>query len=91
MWFQTPEVAQGPRLALSLGYALFEVVSLMCGGDLVKISASCLGNDFCLSPNVVSGLVGVGLRRLRVSSAAACVAASCEDSLDKVSVAGKNQ
>ena len=60
------------------------------GAALVNISVSCLSATICLSPNVVSGLVGVGLRREWVSSTAACVAAYCEDSLGKVSVAGEN-
>ena len=34
---------------------------ITCGGAaLVKISTSYLSADFCLSPNVVSGIVGVG-------------------------------
>ena len=36
----------------------------------------------------MSGLVGVGLRRDLVRSAAACVAASLEESLGNVSVSG---
>ena len=60
-----------------------------CGGAaLVNISVSCLRAAFCLSPNAVSGLVGVELRKAWVSSMATCVAASCEDSLGKVSVSG---
>ena len=39
-------------------------------------------------PNVVSGLVRVGLRRAWVRSKAACVAEYLEASLGKVSVAG---
>ena len=54
------------------------------------ISESCLSAAVCLSPNVVSGLVGVGLRRAWVRSVSVCVSASCEDSLDKVSAAGEN-
>ena len=54
----------------------------------MNISASCLRAAVCLSPNFVSGLVGVGLRRAWVRSADACVTASYEDSLDKVSVSG---
>ena len=62
-----------------------------CGGDaLLKISASFRSAAICLSPNVVSGLFGVGLRRACVRSAAACVAASLEDILGKFSVAGEN-
>ena len=52
------------------------------------ISESCLSAAVCLSPNVVSGLVGVGLIRVCVRSAAAYVDASCGNSLGKVSVAG---
>ena len=54
----------------------------------MNISASFLSADVCLSPNVVSGLVGVGLMRAWVRSAAAYVDASCENSLGKVSVSG---
>ena len=54
------EVAQGTRLVLSLGYLPSELVSLVGGAALVKISTSYLSADFCLSPNVVSGIVGVG-------------------------------
>ena len=56
----------------------------------MKIYASCLSAAVFLSPKVVSGIVGVGLRRVWVRSTAACVAASCEYSLGKVIVAGKN-
>ena len=41
--------------------------------------------------NVVSGIVGVGLRRDLVRSVASCVAASLEESLGNVSVSGGNQ
>ena len=82
------EVAQGKRLVLSLGNALSESVSLVGGAALVKISVSCLSAAVCFPPNVVSGLVGVGLIRVCVRSAAAYVDASCGNSLGKVSVAG---
>ena len=55
----------------------------------MNISASCLRDDVCLSPIVVSGLLGVGFRRAWVRSEAACVAAYFEDSIFKVSVFGK--
>ena len=84
-----PEVAQGSPLALSIWYAPSEVVSLVGGGALVNISAICLRAADFLSPNFVSGLVGVGLRSAWINSADACVATSCEDSLGKVSIAGK--
>ena len=54
----------------------------------MNISASCLGAAICLSPNVVSVLVGFGLRRAWVRSMAACVASSFEESLGKVSLVG---
>ena len=60
------------------------------GAALENISTSDLSANVCLSPNFVSGLVGVGFRREWVRSVAACVAASCGDSLGKVSVARKN-
>ena len=82
-------MAQELRLALSLGYAPSEVVSLG-GGGLVKISGSCLRDAVCLSPNAMSGIVGVGLSKAWVRSAAAYVAASFDDSLGKVSVVRKN-
>ena len=62
----------------------------MGGAALVNISASCQRAAVCLSPNFVSGLVGVGLRRAWVRSASACVATSFEEIIGKVSVAEKN-
>ena len=56
----------------------------------MKISAICLRSTVCLSPNVVSGLVRVGLRRVWVSSAAVYIAEYFEDILGKVSVGGGN-
>ena len=56
----------------------------------MKIYASFWNADVCLSRNVVSGLVGVRFRRVWVRSTAACAAASLEDIIDKVSVAGGN-
>ena len=58
----------------------------MWGATLLNISTSFRSATFCLSPNVASGLVGVGLRRAWDRSTAACVAASLEDTLGKVSV-----
>ena len=55
----------------------------------MKISASLLSAAVLFTPTFVSGLVWVGLMRAWVRSMAACVAASCEDSLGKVSVSGK--
>ena len=52
----------------------------------MNISASFRSAAVCLSPNVVSGLVGVVFRKEWVRSAAVCVDASLEDSLGKVSV-----
>ena len=52
----------------------------------MNISASCLKEAICLSPNIVSGLVEVGLKRAWVRSVSECVAASFEDSFGKVSV-----
>ena len=58
------------------------------GGAMLKISASCSSYSICLSPNVVSGLVGGGFRRAWVRSATAYVAASFDDILGNVRVAG---
>ena len=67
------------------------VGGVTCEGDaLSKISASCRSAAVCLSPDVLSGIVGVGLRRAWVRSTAACVAESLEDIIGKVSVARKN-
>ena len=73
-----------------MGYAPSRVVSLGGGAALVNISANFLMDAICLSPKVVSGLVGFGLRRAWVRSTAVCVPTYFEDSLGKVSVAGKN-
>ena len=54
----------------------------------MNISSIFWSASFCLYPNVVSGLVGVGLRRDLVTFVAACVAASLEKSLGNVSVSG---
>ena len=83
------EVAQGLRMEFSLGYAPSEVVSPEVGAALVNISAICLRVAVCLSPNVVRGLVGVGLRRAWVRYAAACFDSSFQDSIGKVSVSGE--
>ena len=77
--------------------AAYGVVSGVCtlvGGvtcveaALLNISASFRSAAVCLSPNVVSGLAGVGLRRTWFRSMSACVSESLEDILGKVSVAG---
>ena len=60
------------------------------GGGLLKISDSCLRATVCFPPNSVSGIVGVGLRGAWVRSETACVAASFDEILDNVSVAGGN-
>ena len=52
----------------------------------MKISVSFRSADVFLFPNVLGGLVGVGLRRTWVRSTSACVSESLEDSLGKVSV-----
>ena len=57
---------------------------------MLKISASCFRAAVYLLPIVVSGLVGVGLRRSWVRSEAACVAASSEDILGNGRDARKN-
>ena len=84
------EVAQGPYLALSLGYAPLEVMSKLGGGAaLVNICESLLSAAVLLSPNTVIGIVRVGMRRAWVRSSAACVVESCGYILGKVSVARK--
>ena len=91
-------MSSGTTLGCGAGAASV-VVSWVCtlsGGvtcgeaDLLKISASLRSADVCLSPSVVSGILGVRLRRVWVRYADACVAASLEDSLGNVSVAREN-
>ena len=60
------------------------------GGDLTNISVGCLRAAVCLYPFSVSGLVGVGLRRVWVKSTDACVDASFEEILGNFSVSGKH-
>ena len=52
----------------------------------MNISESCIRSAVCLSPNSVSGLVGVRLSRAWVRPEAACVATYFEEILGKVSV-----
>ena len=75
--------------------AVYDVVSGVCtlrggvtcgGAALVNIYVIFLRADVCLSPNVVSGIVGVGLSRVWLMSAAACVAASFDNIIGNVSV-----
>ena len=89
-------MSSGITLVFEAGAASV-VVSRVCtlrggvtygGSALLKISVIFWSATVCLSTSVVSGLVGVMLRRAWVMSAAACVAESLEDSLGKVSVAG---
>ena len=48
-------------------------------------------NDYvCLLPNVLSGIVVVGLRRAWISPAAACIALYSEDILGKGRLSGNN-
>ena len=57
---------------------------------MVMISESCLRAAVCLFPNAVILIVGVGLRRAWVRSAATCIAVSFEEILGKVTVSGVN-
>ena len=57
---------------------------------MLNISASCFRAAVYLFPIVVSGLVGVGVRRSWVRSEDACVSASSEDILGNGRVARKN-
>ena len=84
------EVSQGPLLELLLRYSTFEF-GITCGGAvMLNISVSCFRVSVCLSPNVVSRILGVGLRRTLVSSEAAFVDASFDEILGNVRVAGGN-
>ena len=56
----------------------------------MNISESCIRSAVCLSPNSVSGLVGVRLSRAWVRPEAACVATYFEEILGKVSVSWEN-
>ena len=57
---------------------------------MLNISRSCFRSDFCMFPTIVSGIVGVGFSRAWVRSAAAFVAASFDEILGNVRVAGEN-
>ena len=85
-------LGDGAGSAFGVAYGLFTLRGgVTCGGaTMLNISASCFRGDFFLSPSVLSGLLGVGLRRVWVRSAVACDAASFDDILGNVRVAGKN-
>ena len=72
---------QGPRLEFPLGYAPSEVVLLVKGAALLKISDICLRDAACLSCNNVSGILGVGSRRAWVRSSDECIAAPFDEIL----------
>ena len=55
----------------------------------MKISASFFSTTISLSPNVVIGLVGVGLRRTWVRSEATCVDASFDKIIGSIRFSGK--
>ena len=57
---------------------------------MLNISVRFLGAAVCLSLNVVSRIVGVGLRRMWARSASACVSAYFDEIIGNVRVAGKN-
>ena len=57
---------------------------------MLKILSSCFRAAVCLSPNVVSGLVGVGLKRVGVRSVATYVASYFDKITINVRVYGKN-
>ena len=56
---------------------------------MFKISASCFRAAVCLLTSVLSGLVGVGLRREWERSATTCVAAYSEEIIGNGRVSGK--
>ena len=84
------EVAQGTLLELLLGYSPLEVVSLVGGAAMLNISASGFRAAVCLSPNVVSGIVGVWLMRVCMRSTAACVSTYFDDIIGNVRFDGEN-
>ena len=71
-----------------MGYSLAGAVSLVAGSGLVE--ESFLMYTVCLSPKVLSGIVGIGLRRVWVRSVATCIASSFDNTLGNVRVAGGN-
>ena len=83
------EVSHGAASGISSGVCTLEGGVSWVGTALVKISASCLMAAVFLSPNDVSEIVGVGLKRKWVRSTSTCVAASFEDIIGNVSVARK--
>ena len=65
------------------------MLALMEGRPCLKFSASCFRAAVCLLNIVVSGLVGVGLRREWARSETACVAAYSEEIIGNGRVSGK--
>ena len=84
------EVVQGTLMEFLLGYSPSEVVLLAGGAAMLNISSSCFRAAVCLSSNVVSVLVGVGLSSSWVRSEAACVVTSFDVILGNFIVAGRN-
>ena len=56
---------------------------------MVNISVSCFKAAVCLYPNVVSGLVEVGLRRAWARLLAKCVVTSFDEVIGNTRVAGR--
>ena len=56
---------------------------------MLKISVIFFRTAVCLSPNAVSVILGVGLKREWVMSTATCVATSFDDIIGNVWVSGK--
>ena len=58
------------------------------GAAILNMSESCFRTAVCFPPSVVSGTVGVRLRRTWVRSSSACVVAYFYDILGNVKVSG---
>ena len=60
------------------------------GAAMLKIPVSCFKAAVFLSPIVVSGIVGAGLREAFIRFAAACIDTSSGEILGNVRLSGKN-
>ena len=86
-WLFTLEVGVGTFCCCGIS---FIGVGTCVGAAMLKISVNCFRGAVCLLTNAGIGIVGPGLSRAWVRSAAACVVVSFEEILGNGRVAGEN-